>query len=146
MTGQPTRLRRTQEVLRERGLDALFVGPSADLRYLVGYHALPLERLTLLVIPAEGEPELVVPGLEAARAGASGASELVPIRTWQETDDPLDEVAAVLEASGTPVRGGSYAVQDRLWSAFTLQLQHRLATTSLPSSSTFFASARTITS
>lgn len=121
-----TRLRRTQRVLQERELDALFVGPGADLRYLVGYHAMPMERLTLLVVPAEGEPVLVVPELEAARARASGAVDLVPLRTWQETDDPLDPVVAALECTGSPTAGGSYAVQDALWSAFTLRLQARL--------------------
>ena len=126
MAVDPSRLRRTQEVLRARGVDALFVGPSADLRYLVGYHALPLERLTLLVVPAEGDPELVVPELEAARAKASGAVDLVAVRTWQETDDPFDDVTAVLDAAGAPTSGGTYAVQDRLWSSFTLRLQDRL--------------------
>jgi hypothetical protein len=47
----------------------MLVGPSADLRYLVGYHALPLERLNLLVVPVEGPVRLVVPELEAP-AGA----------------------------------------------------------------------------
>ena len=144
MTRDATRLRRAQEVLRQRGLDALFVGPSADLRYLVGYHALPLERLTLLVIPAEGQAELVVPGLEAARARASGAADLVPIRTWEETDDPLDQVVAALEASGTPVSGGSYAVQDRLWSAFTLRLQGRLTAGDWRAGSTVMRELRTV--
>ena len=42
----------TDEIVDEwRGLDALLVGVGADLRYLAGYAALPLERLTLLVIP-----------------------------------------------------------------------------------------------
>ena len=38
---------------RAAGLDALLVGVGADLRYLAGYDALPLERLTLLVLPAD---------------------------------------------------------------------------------------------
>jgi Xaa-Pro aminopeptidase len=49
-----TRLARAQQTLRDLDVGALLVGPSADLRYLVGYHALPLERLTLLLVPAEG--------------------------------------------------------------------------------------------
>ena len=46
------------------GLDALLVAPGADLRYLTGYDAHQLERLTLLVVPAAGEPTLIVPRLE----------------------------------------------------------------------------------
>ncbi len=119
------RLRRAQEVMQEHDVDALFVGPSADLRYLVGYHALPLERLTLLVVPREGEATLVVPELEAPRAAASGAGDLVAVRAWSETEDPFVHVRDVVQAA---VPGaGSYAVQDRLWTSFTLRLQEAFA-------------------
>jgi Xaa-Pro aminopeptidase len=115
------RLVSVRQALREQGVGALLVGPSADLRYLVGYHALPLERLTMLVVPAEGEPLLVVPELEAPRAIDSGASDIVPLAPWSETDDPIALVAGHLAACG--VGRERLAVQDRLWSAFTLGLQ-----------------------
>ena len=51
------------------GFAALLVGVGADLRYLTGYPAMPLERLTMLVIPADGDPSLVAPRLEAPRRG-----------------------------------------------------------------------------
>ena len=124
MAPAPDRLRRAQEQLRAQELDALFVGPSADLRYLVGYDALALERLTLLVVPAVGEASLIVPELEAPRAAASGASEVVDLRTWGETEDPFDHVVDLARTAG--VASGRYAVQDRLWTAFTLRLQERL--------------------
>ena len=38
----------------ERGVTALLVGVGPDLRYLTGYEAMPLERLTMLVVPASG--------------------------------------------------------------------------------------------
>ncbi len=117
-------LERAQEQLRAHDLDALFVGPSADLRYLVGYDALALERLTLLVVPADGEATLIVPELEAPRARSSGATDAVSLRTWDETDDPFDDVVNVARAAG--VASGHFAVQDRLWTTFTLRLQARL--------------------
>ncbi len=116
------RTRRTQQVLREQEVAALLVGPSADLRYLVGYDALPLERLTLLIVPAEGELRLVVPELEAARAEASGATRLAELVPWGETDDPIALVATLLGPAGA----GRLAVQDRLWTSFTLALQGAL--------------------
>ncbi|GGI04703.1 M24 family metallopeptidase [Egicoccus halophilus] len=118
------RLERARTAMRDAGVDALLVGPSADLRYLVGYHALPLERLTLLVVPAEGEPALVVPELEAARAEESGAHRLAPLRPWSETDDPIDLVRDLLRRRGA--QDGRLALQDRLWTSFTLQLQSAL--------------------
>jgi Xaa-Pro aminopeptidase len=76
------------------GLDALLVSPGPDLRYLTGYEAMPLERLTCLVLPADGTPALIVPRLElpAAQASPAGAGdiELVP---WDETDDPYALIA-----------------------------------------------------
>lgn len=117
-----TRLARAQQRLRDTDTAALFVGPSADLWWLVGYHALPLERLTLLVVPAEGEPTLVVPELEVPRARDAGAGQLVEIASWGEVQDPFDLVARALAGTDTE---GRMAVQDRLWSTFTLQLQAR---------------------
>ncbi len=121
--------------MRERGVDALLVGPSADLRYLVGYHALPLERLTLLVVPAEGDATLVAPALEAPRARSSGATDHAELATWEETDDPIALVRDLLRAAGVGA-DATYAVQDRLWTSFTLRLQDALlARAWLPGSS-----------
>lgn len=119
------RLERLRAAMRTRGVDALLVGPSADLRYLVGYHALPLERLNMLVVPVDGPASLIVPELEAPRAEASGAprhAELVP---WGETDNPVALVVDRLAAAGTDL-GGTFGVQDRLWTSFTLGLQAAL--------------------
>ena len=54
------RMSAAQARAAEAGLGAILVGVGADLRYLTGYPALPLERLTMLVIPAAGAPSLVV--------------------------------------------------------------------------------------
>lgn len=116
------RLARAQARLRDTDTAALFVGPSADLRWLVGYEALPLERLTLLVVPADGDPTLVVPELEVARAEASGADQHVRVVSFGETDDPFARVDEALAGADT---AGHMAVQDRLWTMFTLQLQDR---------------------
>ena len=60
--------RRARRWPREAGFAALLVGVGADMRYLAGYPAMPLERLTMLVIPAGGDPSLVAPRLEATPA------------------------------------------------------------------------------
>ena len=125
MGGVSDRIARVQTVLRERGLAALLVGASADLRYLTGYHALATERLTLLVVPAAGHSTLVVPALEQPRAAATRAPEVAELVTWGETDDPIHHVTAALAVAG--VRGaGPFAVGDRLWSTFLLRLQAAL--------------------
>lgn len=90
------RLARTQEALRSNGAGALLAGIGADLRYLTGYTAHALERLTMLVLPADGAATLVVPRLEAMAAAASPGvvAGLVEIVAWDETDDPYALVTA----------------------------------------------------
>lgn len=102
------------------GVDALLVGPGADLRYLLGYHALPLERLTLLVVRADGAHALIVPQLERPRAEQSGAADLVDVHDFGETDDPFALVARLLD--GVPP-DATLGVGDRLWATFLLGLQ-----------------------
>ena len=125
------RLSRARHQAVEGGLDALLIGVGADLRYLSGYRALPLERLTMLVVPAAGRPSLVVPRLEAMAARATAVVEAgtVAVVPWDETDDPFALVRLAIEhgvdaPGGRPVR--SVAVSDRLWATFLLRLQAQL--------------------
>ena len=52
------RLTAARAAMRERGVDALLVSVGSDLPYLAGYRAMPLERITALVVPASGEAVL----------------------------------------------------------------------------------------
>jgi Xaa-Pro aminopeptidase len=91
------RIARAQESLYGSRIDALLITPSSDLRYLTGYNAHPLERLTCLVVPAHEAAFLVVPRLEKPAAEASAAGELgIEIVPWDETDDPYALVASRL--------------------------------------------------
>lgn len=128
-----SRLRRLQARMDEEGVDAVLVGPGPDLRYLTGYHALPLERVTMLVVLRSGDARLVTPRLEVERAERSGVVDHAAIVAWEETDDPIDLVAGMLRGAkgGWPAR---IAVQDRLWSSFLLRLQARITTSWLPAS------------
>ena len=120
------RLQRAQARLAGHGVRALLVGVGADLRYLTGYVAMPLERLTMLVLPAVGAPVIVAPRLEAmAAAGCPAArSGGVTIAPWDETDDAHALVASLLDAAGGPIgRGERVLVSDRLWAMHVLGLQ-----------------------
>lgn len=113
-----SRRRRAAAHLRERGWAALVVGPGSDLAYLAGYRIFASERLTALVLTADGSATLVVPGLEALRAGAAAPD--LEQRAWNETDDPYALAAA---AVGT---AGEVALGDQLWAMFVLRLQGAL--------------------
>ena len=112
------RLARAQKATRGAGVDALLISPGPDLRYLTGYDALPLERLTCLVLPAEGDPRVVVPLLERPAAAASPLGELgAELVTWGETDDPYALVASLL-ASRDRV-----ALDNHMWAEKVLRLR-----------------------
>ena len=64
------RVHAARAVADELGADLLVLTPGSDLRYLCGYAAHAMERLTALVVPARGEPFLVVPRLEAPMVDA----------------------------------------------------------------------------
>ena len=113
-----SRLEEAQAQVRAAGLDALLLTPGADLRYITGYDAKQLERLTCLVVPGGNQPVLVVPKLELAAAQASPASglglEMIP---WEETEDPYELIARRL---------GHVAVvglADQMWALMVLKLR-----------------------
>lgn len=127
----PDRLARARKETAAAGLDALLIGVGADLRYLAGYEAMPLERLTLLVLPAAmGAPAtLIAPRLEAspARGCAAAMAGAVQVATWEETEDPMRLVADCLgRATDRPTTRLSLAVSDGLRAAFVLGLQRVL--------------------
>ena len=107
----PDRLDRARELAAAAGVDALLVSPSADLRYLTGYAALALERLTCLVLPARGAPFLVAPELEVPAARTTPLERLgVEIVGWAETDDPYALIAKRLPDDVSRV-----AVDNHMW-------------------------------
>ena len=55
------RLARVAESVRAKGLDVLLLPPGPDLRYVTGYDAKQLERLTCLAVPADGEQPSISP-------------------------------------------------------------------------------------
>ena len=114
------RLARAKAECTAAGIDALIITPSADLRYLVGYEAPQLERLTALVAQAADGPVLVVPELERPRAASTPAGGLVDIVGWRDGEDPYALVRGLL------ADGRTYAVSDRMWASHLLAFREAL--------------------
>ncbi len=112
------RLARAAEEARRAALGALLIGVGSDLRYLTGYAAMPLERLTMLVVRPDASPFIVVPRLEQGAAEA-GVRTPIEIRTWDESDDPY-----ALGTSG--ISGAPVAVSDTMLAMHVLRLQAAL--------------------
>jgi Xaa-Pro aminopeptidase len=126
------RLARASAATAAHGATALLIGVGADLRYLTGYAAMPLERLTMLVVPNGASPFLVAPRLEAMRAAGcpAAAAGFVEVIAWDETDDAHVLVAEQLGArqvgAGAGAAPGPALVSSGLWAMHVLGLQRTL--------------------
>lgn len=121
-TDVTARLQSAQQAVNEAGLTALLISPGPDLRYLTGYQAIPLERLTCLVVPAAGSPRIVVPFLERQSAVDSPISSAgIEVLAWREEEDPYGLVASLL-----PSTEGAVALSDRMWAAQAIALRNAL--------------------
>jgi Xaa-Pro aminopeptidase len=109
---------RVRSRMAEVGVDVLCLSVGPDLPWLTGYTAMPLERLTMLVLPRDGDATLVIPGLEAPRVVER--PDVFAVRPWGETEDP---VAIVGDLVGS---ARSVAIGDHTWARFVLDLQAAL--------------------
>ena len=130
------------------GFDALLVGVGPDLEYLTGYRAMPLERLTMLVVPTAGPATLIAPRLELtpARGCPAARDGFVELAGWEETDDAIALVAELL-AQALDRSVGSIdrlAVSDRLWAMHVLRLIDRIPSAHLESAGTVLGRLRSI--
>jgi Xaa-Pro aminopeptidase len=119
------RLDACRGAIAAHGLAALLIGVGPDLRYLAGWVGEPMERLTLLVVPREGQVSFLVPRLEAEKAGAtplvrSGAAIVAP---FGETDDAAAIATRILGSGRGGAPRGAIGVSDRLWAMHVLQLE-----------------------
>jgi Xaa-Pro aminopeptidase len=113
-----SRIKRAQEAMSDAGVDALVVTPGPDLRYLTGYAAMPLERLTAIVLRTTGDPVLLAPELEAAEAQRSPAG-LAGMEV-RATDETADVYAIVADLIGS---ADAVAVDDHMWASRVFALQ-----------------------
>ena len=116
------RFERVRARMADVGVDALLLSVGPDLPWLTGYTAMPLERLTMLVLPRDGDAVLVVPRLEAPRVVER--PDVFSIHPWNETDDPISIVSGLVGTAGGS--GGRLAVGDRTWARFLIDLQAAL--------------------
>ena len=112
------RMARVRAAMAEQQIDKLLLSVGHDLPYLTGYTAMPLERLTMLVVPRDGDATMLIPALEAPRvAEQQGVFELFP---WGETEDPTSIVGKL--ASGSK----RVAIGDQMWARFLVELMPHL--------------------
>jgi Xaa-Pro aminopeptidase len=109
-----------QTAMTGAGVDAVLLSVGLDLPYFTGYEAMPLERITMLVVTPSGVPTLVVPELEVPRVNPDPALEIVG---WAENEDALAIISNQIDEARI------VAIGDQCWSGFLLDLQWRLPET-----------------
>jgi Xaa-Pro aminopeptidase len=130
------RLQRVREEMATAGTDALLLSLGADMPWLCGYEAMPLERPTVLIVTRDGPVTLVVPALEAPRVEID--ESLFRLRPWAESEDPIALVAAA-------VAGAQHvAVSDRMWAGLLLSLQSALGAASFTAASALTGPLRAV--
>ena len=108
---------RVRAAMAAADVDVMLLSVGADLPYFTGYEAMPLERLTMLVLVRDGDATLVVPELEAPRVVPDAS---FTIRPWPESADPITIVADLAHGARR------VAIGDLTWTRFTLALQATL--------------------
>ncbi|EMT50771.1 MULTISPECIES: M24 family metallopeptidase [Brevibacillus] len=88
------RIQRILAYLQKQGIDAALITLPKHVYYLTGFLTEPHERFMGLVIPAAGEPSLIVPALD--REAAAEASGIKQILTHTDTDNPYEVLKQAL--------------------------------------------------
>lgn len=90
------RIARAQGLMKANGIGAVLIEPGSSLIYFTGVRWGRSERLTVAVLPVEGDPCIVTPFFEepSVRQTLGVPAE---VRVWQEDEDPLAVVAGFLK-------------------------------------------------
>ena len=115
------RVGRVRDAMAAQGVDVVLLSVGPDLPYLTGYEAMPLERLTMLVLPRDGDATMVVPRLEAPRVIEH--PDVFTVLPWNETDDPVALVAGLAKGAGVA------AIGDHTWARFLVDLMAAMPAT-----------------
>ena len=93
------RIDKAQRLMREQGVQALYLDVSSNLFYFTGIRLRPSERLHGAIIPAEGDIVYLSPAFEEPKT-----RELIrfgsDVRCWEEHDDPTALVIETLRSLG----------------------------------------------
>jgi Xaa-Pro dipeptidase len=93
------RLSRLRAAMHPAGFDVVAVVPGANMRYLAGLGIHMNERLAVAFFPAEGQPAMVLPTLEAPRA-RSQARFPIDFYPWDDAEGPVGALSRCVAELG----------------------------------------------
>ena len=111
-----------QREMSAHGIGVCVIGPSENLRYVLGYDAMAVERLTALVVSPTGAA-MILPDFDAAEFAAVDGRP--PVTTWSDRHGPAKAVEEAFALVGSV--DGPALVDDELPFAFFAHLRERIA-------------------
>jgi len=93
-------VKKAQEIMKSRGLGAIFLHPGVNTYYFTGLMKASFERLLTVIIPDEGEPVAVIPRFETESVMEYSKIKYRDVRGWSEDQDPYVLVGRVVEELG----------------------------------------------
>ncbi|MCF4006660.1 Xaa-Pro peptidase family protein [Corynebacterium uropygiale] len=116
------RLEKARSLVQDNGLSGMIIGTGPELAYLTGSWVSTHERLTALVVPAEGEAIIVVPDVDRGDLQLSAIPDLpITVRGWFDGVNAHEIAASAITGEGPVALGSS------LTTAHVLALQELLA-------------------
>ncbi len=115
MTDHKNRLTQLQAAMQAARVDLVAIGPTANMRYLLGYVPHPDERLCLLLVSANAA-NIVVPTLNAE--GVAAHTDL-PLHRWPDAEGPE---TALKNALGQLSTANKLAIDGTMRADFLLPL------------------------
>jgi Xaa-Pro dipeptidase len=105
------RIARAQALMKAQGIGAVLIEPGSSMIYFTGVRWHTSERLTVAILPVEGDPCIVTPFFEepSVRQSLGVPAE---VRVWQEDEDPIAVVAGFLK--DRKLAGGTVAIEERV--------------------------------
>ncbi len=103
------RIERAQRLMRDSGVDALWLDVSASLTYFTGLRLRRSERLHGAVLPARGELTYLCPAFEEAKMRTM-ITLGDKVAVWEEHEDPTALVTDTLRAYG--IHRGTIAIDE----------------------------------
>src|SRR5205085_336887 len=99
-TEYEARLKKVRAEMSRRELATLVVHTAQNIFYLTGYYTFAISNYQCAIVPAEGEPTLLVRSLESGNARKYSWVSDDGIVTWDDVDDPVALTVTSLQARG----------------------------------------------
>src|ERR1700724_1695989 len=103
------RIARAQAIMREKGIDALYLDVSSSMTYFTGLKFSRTERMHSAVLPARGEIVYISPAFEVERR-KSMLTFGDKIAVWEEDEAPTATVTETVRALG--YANGTIAIDE----------------------------------